>query len=102
MARNWEQVRERLVRFRYSCPRSIVEDTRYTFISTIESITNPREVESVRLDGDTAEISKHAGLDVTGHVTGLDVHGSGVDTYPGINPLVHGLVGSDIVGYLQP
>lgn len=55
----------------------------------------------MRFEADVAEVSEHTGFNVTGHLVGLDIHGSGVDPDFRIGLLVHRFVRSGVVGYLR-
>jgi len=52
-----------------------------------------REIKSVRFK---ADISKHAGFNMTGYFAGLDIHGSSVDLDPGISSIVHRFIQSSV------
>lgn len=55
----------------------------------------------MRLNSDASKISKDICLHMARHVAGLDIHAAGVDTDSWIRLLIHWLVRSNVMSYLQ-
>lgn len=64
-------------------------------------IAHPREIKSVRFKTDVSEVSKHGSFNMTGHLAGLYVHSSSVDSDPRIDSVIHRLIRSGVKSDLR-